>query len=158
MRKEDKLINAIKSLILIGEVLSDLKLDFSISLFNEEYFILKDFKTSYKMVIKDILNISPQKNTNLGLALEEGRKHIGDFQKRTHKRGVSVIFSDGEPTKGIKKEELNTYVNLLKLEIPIVAVSVGKAGESIKEIFGKNALIVNSINSPPMAFGRIIQQ
>ncbi|GAB6078841.1 vWA domain-containing protein [Hydrogenobaculum acidophilum] len=158
MRKEDKLINAIKSLILISEVLSDLKLDFSISLFNEEYFILKDFKTPYKHVIADILNISPQKSTNLGLALEEERRHIDDFQRRTHKRGVFVLFSDGEPTKGMKKEELSSYVNLIKLEIPIVAISVGKAGESIKDIFGKNTLIVNSINNLPMAFGRIVQQ
>ncbi len=158
MRKEDKLINAIKSLILISEVLSDLNLDFSISLFNEEYFILKDFKTPYRAVIGNILNISPQKSTNLGLALEEERRHIDEFQKRTHKRGVFVLFSDGEPTKGMKKEELSAYVNLLKLEIPIVAISVGKAGESIKDIFGKNTLIVNSINSLPMAFGRIIQQ
>jgi len=158
MRKEDKLINAIKSLILISEVLSDLKLDFSISLFNEEYFILKDYKTHYKQVIADILNISPQKSTNLGLAIEEERRHIDDFQRKTHKRGVFVLFSDGEPTKGMKKEELSSYVNLIKLEIPIVAISVGKAGESIKEIFGKNTLIVNSINSLPMVFGRIVQQ
>ena len=158
MRKEDKLINAIKSLILISEVLSDLKLDFSISLFNEEYFILKDYKTPYKQVIADILNISPQKSTNLGLAIEEERRHIDDFQRKTHKRGVFVLFSDGEPTKGMKKEELSSYVNLIKLEIPIVAISVGKAGESIKEVFGKNTLIVNSINSLPVAFGRIVQQ
>ena len=158
MRKEDKLLNATKSLILISEVLSDLNLNFSISLFNEEYFILKDYKTPYERVIGDVLNISPQKSTNLGLALEEERKHIYDFQRKTHKKGIFVLFSDGEPTKGMKKEELRSYVNILKLEIPLVAVSVGKAGESIREIFGKNTLLVNSINQLPVAFGRIVEQ
>jgi hypothetical protein len=58
----------------------------------------------------------------------------------------------------MKKEELRSYVNILKLEIPLVAVSVGKAGESIREIFSKNTLLVNSINQLPVAFGRIVEQ
>ncbi len=158
MRKEDKLINAIKSMILISEVMSDLKLPFSISLFNEEYFILKDYNTSYEKVISNILSISPQKGTNLGLSLEQERKHLYEFQRKTHKRGILVLFSDGEPTKGMKKEDLISYVNLLKLEIPIIAISVGESAKDIKDIFGKNTLIAKSINSLPVAFGRIIEQ
>ncbi len=157
MRKQDKLINAIKSLILISEVLSDLGIDFSIELFNEECYILKDFMTPYQSVLSNILNISPKKSTNLGLALEETKKRIELYKQKTHKKGVLVLFSDGEPTKGMKKEDLNTYVNLIKLEIPIVAIGVGLDGMPIKEIFGSNAIILKSINNLPITFARIVE-
>ena len=157
MRKEDKLVNAIKGLILISEVLSDLKLPFSIGLFNEEYFLLKDFGVPYENVIPSILNIAPQKGTNLGLALEKEKKHIELFQKQSHKKGILVLFSDGEPTKGMKKEELTVYANMLKLEVPFAVVGVGNNATSIKSIFGSNTIILKSINNLPIAFARIVE-
>jgi len=57
--------------------------------------------------------------------------------KKEHKKGVLILFTDGQPTKGLKGDELKYMISQMKMKIPIVAIGVREATYMVKEYFEK---------------------
>lgn len=159
MKKEDKITNAIKSLLLFSEVLERLGMPFSIRVFNENVYELKGFEEDYRSARSRIMEIASRAGggTDLGKAISVGIESLEVFTKKTGRKGMMILFTDGEPTRGIKGEDLKTYILQAKQKFPIVGVGVGEATKMVKEYFDRTGISVDSISKLPSAFSFIIE-
>ncbi len=159
MKKEEKILNALKSLILFSEVLDRLGMPFSIKAFNENVYTLKDFNEDYKVAksrILDLLN-SLGGSTDLSKAVSVGVESLEVVSKKEGKRGVLILFTDGQPTRGLKGEELKYLISQAKKKIPVIAVGVGEATRMVKDYFEKTGISVEDISKLPSVFSFIME-
>jgi len=159
MKKEEKIINALKSLILVSEVLDKLKMGFSIKVFNENVYTIKDFNEDYRIAKARILDIldSLGGSTDLSKAINIGVESLETVIKKEHKKGVLILFTDGQPTKGLKGDELKNMISQMKMKIPIVAIGVGEATHMVKEYFEKTGISVEDIAKLPSVFSFVME-
>ncbi|MCS7083455.1 MAG: VWA domain-containing protein [Aquificaceae bacterium] len=157
MKKEDKLKTALRASLLFCEVLESLKMNFAFDVFNEEVLSLKEFEDNYERVLSKILRLAslPSGATNLEKAVRYSHENLRTFCLKTSQRGLLVVFSDGEPTRGAKSEELKSIIQDLKAIMPIVAFGVGKG--PVEFYFEKTGINLKTINELPLAFGRLIE-
>ncbi|WP_340695770.1 vWA domain-containing protein [Hydrogenobacter thermophilus] len=159
MKKEDKIENAVKSLLLFSEVLNDMKMPFSIDTFSEKVFSIKSFEEDYiasrtKIVrLEDLLG----GGTNIEKALLVSGEDLEIFCKKNSIRGVMIIFSDGEPTKGLRGEPLKDLIRQLKGKFPIVGIGVGEIKNFVEEYFEKTGLKIRDVSMLPSAFFLVME-
>ena len=159
MKREDKIQNAIKALLLFSEVIENLKMSFSIDVFSDRVFRLKAFSEDYKAVkwkIIELFNLLGG-GTNLEKALIYSYEDLQTFCLKNHIRGCIVVFSDGEPTRGLKGQELKSLIAQIKARIPIIGIGVGTERNYTDYYFEKSAIRIKSISELPTAFTRIIE-
>ena len=159
MKKEEKILNALKSLILFSEVLDKLGMPFSVKAFNENVYTLKEFVEDYKVSkarILDLLNCLGG-STDLSKAVSVGIENLELFSKKEGKRGVLILFTDGQPTKGLKGEELKYLISQAKKKFPIIAIGVGEATKMVKDYFDKTGISVEDISKLPSVFSFIME-
>ncbi len=159
MKKQEKITNAIKSLLLVSEVLEKLGMPFSIKVFSENVYELKGFGEDYRSVKSRIMELpsSAGGGTDLGKAVSIGAESLEFFTKATHHRGIMILFTDGEPTKGLKGEDLRAFITQVKKKVPTVAVGVGQATRMVKEYFERTGISVDDISKLPSAFSFVIE-
>ncbi len=159
MKKQEKITNAIKSLLLVSEVLNRLGMPFSIKVFSENVYELKGFGEDYRSIKSRIMELpsSAGGGTDLGKAVSIGAESLELFTKATHHRGIMILFTDGEPTKGLKGEDLKTFISQVKKKVPAVAVGVGTATKMVKEYFERTGISVDDISKLPSAFSFVIE-
>ncbi len=159
MRKEDKITNAIRSLILFSEVLDRLGMPFSVKVFNESVYEIKGFEEDYRTVKARIMEVASRigGGTDLGKAVSVGLESLELFTKKTGMRGIMILFTDGEPTRGIKGEDLKSYILQVKQRFPVVGVGVGEATRMVKEYFDRTGISVQDISKLPSAFSFVIE-
>jgi len=159
MKKEEKIISALKSVLLFSEVLNTLGMKFAIKVFNDRVSTLKDYEEDYESArgrIMDLVSFVGG-STNLGEALSEGVRSLEREIRKRGVKGVLVLFTDGQPTKGLKGPELRYYISRLKRRVPVVAVGVGNGTDTVREYFEKNSVSVPDISRLPVAFFTIIE-
>ncbi len=159
MKKEEKFVNALRSLLLVSEVLNKLKMPFSIKVFNENVYDLKDFDEDYRLAKAKIMDLisSVGGGTDLGKAINIGLESLELYIKSTHRKGILILFTDGEPTKGMRGEELKSFILQMKQKFPIVGVGVGSATQLVKEYFDRTGVSVEDVSKLPAAFSFIVE-
>ncbi|WP_333784745.1 vWA domain-containing protein [Thermocrinis sp.] len=159
MKKENKAENALKALLLFSETLHTLGMPFSISAFNDRVYNLKSFEEDYKNTKTNILNALNLLGggTNLEKVLIEGMDELELFCKKQNIKGVLIVFSDGEPTRGLKEESLRMLIRELKGKLPVVGIGVGKERNFVEEYFEKSGVRISEISKIPQAFSRIVE-
>ncbi len=159
MKKEEKIINAIRSLLLVSEVLSRLRMPFSIKVFNENVYELKGFEEDYRVAKARIMELmsSVGGGTDLGKAINIGLESLELYIKSTHRKGILILFTDGEPTRGLRGEDLKSFILQMKQKFPIVGVGVGEATRLVKEYFDRTGISVEDISKLPSAFSFVIE-
>ena len=159
MKKHKKITNAIRSLLLVSEVLERLGMPFSIKVFSENVYELKSYSEDYRSVKARIIELpsSAGGGTDLGKAVSIGAESLEIFTKSTNHRGIMILFTDGEPTKGLKGEDLRTFISQIKKKVPTVAVGVGNATKMVKGYFERTGISVDDISKLPSAFSFIIE-
>ena len=159
MKKEEKILNAVRSLLLVSEVLEKLGMPFSIKVFNDNVYELKDFPEDYRTVKARILELLSEVGggTDLGKALGVGLESLEIFTKKTGRKGIMIVFTDGEPTRGLKGENLKSFVLQVKQKMPVVGIGVGPATPMVKEFFDRTGISVDDISKLPSAFSFIVE-
>ena len=159
MRKEEKIQNAIKALLLVSEVLDSLSMPFSIRVFNENVYELKSFDEDYRSVKSRIMELTSNVGggTDLGKAVGAGADSLEFYMKKSGMKGIIVMFTDGQPTKGLKGNELKVFLSQVRQKIPIVAIGVGEALHMVKEYFDRNGINVEDISKLPSAFSFVME-
>jgi uncharacterized protein YegL len=159
MKKEDKIHNALRSLILFSEVLHRLGIPFSVKAFNERVYDLKDFEEDYRNAKARIMEIPSRVGggTDLGRAIGVGLESLEVYTKKTGKRGIIILFTDGEPTRGIKGEDLKAFILEAKKRFPVIGVGVGEATALVKEYFERTGISVDDVSKLPSAFSFVIE-
>ncbi len=159
MKKEEKIINAVKSLILVSEVLNRLGMPFSVKVFNDNVYELKSFEEDYRTAKTKIMELlsSAGGGTDLGKAVSIGLESLELFTKKTHRKGILILFTDGEPTRGLRGENLKSFIVQMKQRMPVVGVGVGEATKMVKEYFDRTGISVDDISRLPSAFSFVIE-
>ncbi len=159
MKKENKAENALKALLLFSETLHTLGMPFSISAFNDRVYSLKSFEEDYKDTKTNILNAFNLLGggTNLEKVLIEGMDELELFCKKQRIKGVLIVFSDGEPTRGLKGESLRMLIRELKGKLPVVGIGVGKERNFVEEYFEKSGIRISEISKIPQAFSKVVE-
>jgi len=159
MKKQEKITNAIKSLLLVSEVLERLRMPFSIKVFSENVYEIKGYGEDYRSVKSRIMEIpsSAGGGTDLGKAVSIGAESLELYTKSTHHRGIMILFTDGEPTKGLKGEDLRSFIAQIKKKVPTVGVGVGNATRMVKEYFERTGISVDDISKLPSAFSFVLE-
>ncbi len=159
MKKEDKITEALRSLILFSEVLYKLGMPFSVKVFNENVYELKSFEEDYKEAKGRIVEVASKVGggTDLGKAIAVGLESLEVFTKKRKSRGILILFTDGEPTRGIRGEELKAFITQMKQKFPIVGIGVGPATRTVKEYFERTGISVDDISKLPSAFSFVIE-
>ena len=159
MRKEDKITGALKSLLLFSEVLCKLGMPFAIKVFNENVYNVKDFEEDYREAKARIMEVTSKVGggTDLGKAVSVGLESLEVFTKKTHRKGIMILFTDGEPTRGIRGDDLKAFLSQMKQRFPIVGVGVGEATGMVKEYFDRTGISVDDVSKLPSAFSFVIE-
>lgn len=159
MKKEEKILSAVKSLLLVSEVLSRLGMPFSIKVFNDNVYELKGFEEDYKAAKAKIVELISEVGggTDLGKAISVGLESLEVYIKSTHRRGILILFTDGEPTRGLKGEELKSFILQAKRKFPIAGIGVGEATKLVKEYFDRTGICVEDVSKLPSAFSFLIE-
>jgi len=159
MKKEEKILSALKSVLLFSEVLNNLGMKFAIKVFNDKVSTLKDYEEDYENARGRIMELVSYVggSTNLGEAISEGVRSLEKEIKKEGVKGVLILFTDGQPTKGLKGAELRYYISKLKRRVPVVAVGVGKGSDTVREYFDRNSVSVSDISKLPVAFFTVIE-
>ncbi|MFN3598598.1 MAG: vWA domain-containing protein [Aquificaceae bacterium] len=159
MKREEKINRALEALILFSEVIDSLRMPFSIDLFSDKVIRLKDFSEDYKMVRGRILELLHRVGggTNLEKALLFSYEDIQLFCTRRHIKGCMIVCSDGEPTRGLRGQELKSLINQMKAMIPMVGIGVGLEKNYIDYYFEATGIKIRDLSDLPMAFTRIIE-
>ncbi len=159
MKKEEKILNALRALILVSEVLNSLGMPFSIKVFNENVYDLKAFEEDYRSAKPKLMELLSNVGggTDLGKAINVGADSLELFTKKSHRRGIMILFTDGEPTKGLKGEDLKSLISQIKRKVPTVGVGVGQATSMVKEYFEKTGISVDDISKLPSAFSFVVE-
>lgn len=159
MRKENKIETALQSLLLTSEVLNSLRLDFAIGVFNDNCWNVKAFESSYKESLSSILELSsfPQGSTDLSNALKNVSSYVLTHLRESSKKGILIIFSDGMPTKGLKGNELSSFIRDIKQKLPIIGIGLGTEDNYIRDLFGNSSVALKDISELPFALSFIIE-
>jgi len=159
MKKEEKFTNALRSLLLVSEVLNKLRMPFSIKVFNENVYELKGFDEDYRTAKAKIMELisSVGGGTDVGKAINIGLESLEFYIKSTHRKGILILFTDGEPTKGMRGKELKSFILQMKQKFPIVGVGVGSATELVREYFDRTGISVDEVSKLPSAFSFVIE-
>lgn len=159
MKKEEKITNAVRSLLLVSEVLQRLGMPFSVKVFNDNVYELKDFEEDYRVAKAKIMELlsGVGGGTDLGKAISIGLESLELYIKKTHRRGILILFTDGEPTRGLKGEDLKSFILQMKQKFPIVGVGVGEATKLVKEYFDRTGISVEDVSRLPSAFSFVIE-
>ncbi|MCS6875928.1 MAG: VWA domain-containing protein, partial [Aquificaceae bacterium] len=72
-------------------------------------------------------------------------------------KGCMVVFSDGEPTKGIRGQELKSLIQRIKAMIPTIGIGVGKEKNYIDYYFDKTGIKIKDVSDLTLSFTRIIE-
>lgn len=159
MKKEEKILNAVRSLLLVSEVLDRLGMPFSIKVFNENVYELKGYEEDYRSAKSKIMELPAQVGggTDLGKAVSIGLESLEIFVKKSHRKGILILFTDGEPTRGLRGENLKSFILQMKQKFPIVGVGVGEATRMVKEYFDRTGISVEDISKLPSAFSFVVE-
>ncbi len=159
MKKENKALNALKALFLFSEVLSSLDMPFSVSAFNDGVLELKSFEEDYKSSKTNMLNVINLLGggTNLEKALTQSMDDLELFCRKNNLRGVLLVFSDGEPTRGLKGESLRLLIRELKAKYPVVGMGVGRERNFVEEYFERTGIKISEVSRIPQAFSMVIE-
>ncbi len=159
MKKEEKILNAVRSLLLVSEVLDKLGMPFSIKVFNDNVYELKGFEEDYRTSKAKIMELlsSAGGGTDLGKAVSIGLESLELYVKKTHRKGILILFTDGEPTRGLRGEDLKAFILQMKQKFPIVGVGVGEATRMVKEYFDRTGISVEDISKLPSAFSFVVE-
>ncbi len=159
MKKEEKILNAVRSLLLVSEVLDKLRMPFSIKVFNDNVYELKAFDEDYRSAKAKIMELlsSAGGGTDLGKAVSIGLESLEIYTKKSHHRGILILFTDGEPTRGLRGEDLKSFILQMKQKFPIVGIGVGEATRMVKEYFDRTGISVDNISKLPSAFSFIVE-
>ena len=154
MRKEDKIESAIKSLLLFSETLHDMNMPFSITAFSDRVLNIKSFEEDYKTARAKIIELKDMLGggTNIEKALLVSSEDLEIFCKKHRMKGVMILFSDGEPTKGLKGDALKDLIRQLKSRFPLIGVGVGELRNFVEEYFEKTGIRVKDVSMLPSAF------
>jgi len=158
MKKEEKIKHALKGVLLTSQVLKELSLPFSVYLFNERFYPLKEASEPPSLLegkLKELPSLLGG-GTDLGLALEESVRRLLKAGKETGYPPLLLLFTDGVPTRGVRGEELKELVGELSRKVPLVALCVGSSSPSLKEYFGKRAVEVPSFASLPFYTASVV--
>ncbi|MCS6957009.1 MAG: VWA domain-containing protein [Aquificaceae bacterium] len=159
MKKEDKIKKAIEALLLFSEVISSLKMPFSIDVFSDRVFRLKDFQEDYgsiKWRIVELFNLLGG-GTNLEKVMLFSFEDLQLYCIKNHVRGCMIVFSDGEPTKGLRGQELKGLINRIKATTPVVGIGVGKEKNYVDYYFETTGIKIKDVSDLPLVFTRIIE-
>ncbi len=159
MKREDKMGNAIKALILFSEVIESLRMPFSIDVFSDRVFRLKEFSEDYRSVKWKIVELFHMLGggTNLEKALLYSYEDVQSFCLKRGIKGCIVVFSDGEPTRGLRGQELKNLIRQIKARIPIIGIGVGIERNYSEYYFEGSAIRIKNLSDLPKAFTRIIE-
>ncbi|MFN7065620.1 MAG: vWA domain-containing protein [Aquificaceae bacterium] len=159
MKKEERISRALEALILFCEVINNLKMSFSVDVFSDRVFRIKDFLEDYKATKERIVGLLGRLggSTNLEKALLFSYEDIQLFCVKRHMRGCMIVFSDGEPTRGLRGQELKSLINQIKAKIPVVGIGVGSERNYIDYYFETTSIKIRDISDLPTAFTRIIE-
>ena len=159
MKREDKIENAIKSLLLFSQVLSEMKMPFSIDAFAERIFSIKSFEEDYMSAKARILELNKMLGggTNIEKALLVSGEDLQIFCRKQGIKGVMLVFSDGEPTRGLKGEALKDLIRELKARFPIVGIGVGETKNFVEEYFDKTGIKIRDVSMLPSAFMLVME-
>ncbi|MCS7196030.1 MAG: VWA domain-containing protein [Aquificaceae bacterium] len=159
MKREEKIKKAIEALILFSEVIDSLKMPFSIDVFSDRVFRLKDFQEDYRSTKVKILSLfnSLGGGTNLEKGLLYAFEDLELFSLKKHIKGCMVVFSDGEPTKGLKGRELKELINQMKAIFPTVGIGVGMEKNYVDYYFESTGVKIRDLGDLTLALTRIIE-
>ncbi len=159
MKREEKIDNAVKSLILVSEVLYQLGMPFSIDVFNDKAYRLKEFTEDYSTAKGKLINLfnSLGGTTDIGKALMFSFEDLDNFSKSNRMKGALILFSDGEPTRGVKGFDLKSLIRELKGKLPIVGIGLGITKNYIEEYFEGTGIRVENVAKLPFAFSFILE-
>ncbi|MFN4319620.1 MAG: vWA domain-containing protein [Aquificaceae bacterium] len=160
MKREDKIRKAIEALLLFSEVINTLKMPFSIDVFSDRVFRLKEFHEDYHMAKWKILELFNMLGggTNFEKALLYAYEDIQVFCTKNHIKGCMLIFSDGEPTRGLRGQELKKLINQIKSSTPIIGVGVGLTEKNyVDYYFESSGIKIRDVSQLTLAFTRIIE-
>lgn len=154
MKKEDKIESAVRSLLLFSETLHDMNMPFSITAFSDRVLSIKSFEEDYKTSRAKIIELKNMLGggTNIEKALLVSSEDLEVFCKKHRMKGVMIVFSDGEPTKGLKGDALKDLIRQIKGKFPLVGVGVGKLRNFVEEYFEKTGIRVKEVSMLPSAF------
>ena len=158
MKKEEKVENAIRALLLFSEVIESMRMPFSIDVFSDRVFRLKAFEEDYSLVkwkVMELFNMLGG-GTNLEKALLFAEEDLEVFCLKRGLRGCMVVFSDGEPTRGLRGQELKNLINSIRLKHPVVGVGVGEKNYA-EYYFEGTGISIKHIKDLPHAFTRVIE-
>ncbi len=159
MKKENKIGNALKSIILMCEVLDSMGMPFSIDVFNEHVMRLKGFDENYNLTKPKLLQLPNRLGgtTDIGKALLFSAEDMEKFSKSNRMKGVLIIFSDGKPTRGLKGSDLKSLIKELKGKFPVVGIGLGQTKNYIEEYFEDSGIRVDSVFKLPFAFSFVVE-
>jgi len=159
MKREDKIQKAIEALLLFSEVISTLKMPFSINVFSDRVFRLKEFHEDYKVVKWRILELFNMLGggTNFEKALLYAHEDIQVFCTKNHMKGCMLVFSDGEPTRGLRGQELKSLINQIKSLTPIIGIGVGLEKNYVDYYFESTGIKIKDVSELTLTFTRIIE-
>lgn len=159
MKREDKIQKAIEALLLFSEVISTLKMPFSIDVFSDRVFRLKEFHEDYKVVKWRILELFNMLGggTNFEKALLYAHEDIQVFCTKNHMKGCMLVFSDGEPTRGLRGQELKSLINQIKSLTPIIGIGVGLEKNYVDYYFESTGIKIKDVSELTLTFTRIIE-
>ena len=159
MKREEKIQNALKALVLVSETLYQLGMPFSIDIFSDNVQRLKTFEEDYGRTKGRLLNLLENLGgtTDIGKALLFSSEDLERYAKENHIKGVLIVFSDGEPTRGLKGQELKALVREIRGKHPLVGVGVGQVRNYVEEYFDKGSIRIESVSKLPLAFSFLLE-
>ncbi|RMH81099.1 MAG: VWA domain-containing protein [Acidobacteria bacterium] len=159
MKREDKIKNAIMALLLFCEIIHSMRMPFSIDVFSEKTYRLKDFDEEYNSIRWRIVELFKLVGgaTNLEKAILYSYEDTELFCRKNHIRGCLLVFSDGEPTRGLKGEELKEMIRQIKGRMELIGIGLGRERNYIDYYFEGTGIKIGHISELPSAFARLIQ-
>jgi len=93
----------------------------------------------------------------LSKAVSVGIESLEVFSKKEGKKGVLILFTDGQPTRGLKGEELKYLITQAKKKFPVIAVGVGEATKMVKDYFERTGISVDDVSKLPAVFSFVME-
>ncbi len=137
------------ALDIIATSLKDLNIPFDTILFNEDVIVADG--------AFNIGNIAMycKGKTNLEHAIKTAYERARSNPRG--KKGVIIIFTDGEPTKGMKDTYLREYILKISTVIPVIGIGV-KGVDKVKYYFGDRGIEINSMYDLTITLVRTIEK
>ncbi|MCX8164832.1 MAG: VWA domain-containing protein [Aquificaceae bacterium] len=159
MKREEKIKKSMEALILFSEVIDSMRMPFSIEIFNDRILKVKEFNENYKNVKGKIISIFNLVGggTNLEKAILHGFDDINLFCLKNNMKGCIIVFSDGEPTRGLRGKELKNLISQIKAKIPVICVGMGIEKNYVDYYFEGTGIKIKDVADMKMAFTRIIE-